>query len=294
MAILSWRELPRTFDRRFGERFAAQRRFVFTVDDSGTTLQTAADTASVGTIGHAHPEFPVRALEFEYEESYEGSRYHSLLTVGYGGDLTPDPDSLVVPTLRPAKWNFQTQGTTVPALFYYDDAGNDSTAPLTNSAFDFFSGVQADEAQCKVVIQENRANFPSALAIDLTNTINSSSWIGGATHCWKCQGINGELKFEFFGEVLYRYWSVTVELLYRQTGWPLQLPDVGFNFLFGSPVTQKRRAVVFDVENAEWVASPGPVGLDGTGGLTLGAPAILVRRVHREVDFNTFFASPPS
>jgi len=176
-------------------------------------------------------------------------------------------------------------------LFYFDQAGNNSTKPLTNSAFDYFSGLTTDEAQCKVVIQENRANFPSALAIDLTNTINSSSWIGGATHCWKCQGINGELKFEFFGEVLYRYWSVTVELLYRQTGWPLQLPDVGFNFIANN---QKRRAVVFDFENSEWVASPNPVGLDGTGGLTLGAPAILVRRVHREVNFNSFFASPPT
>jgi hypothetical protein len=291
MAILSWRELPRTFERRFGERFAAERRFVFTVDDSGTTLQTAANTANVGTIGHAHPEFPLLAVNFDFEESYEESRYHSLLTVGYGGDFQQDPDQFLAPTLRPAKWTFQTQGTTVPALFYYEGLGNGNVLPLTNSALDFFSGLSTDEAQCKIVIQENRVNFPSSLAIALTNTINASGWIGAAPRTWKCQGITGELKYEVFGELIVRYWSVTVELLYRQTGWPLQLPDVGFNFIQNN---QKRRAVVFDFENAEWVATPNPVGLNGNGGLTFGAPAILTRRVHREVNFNSFFAPPPA
>jgi hypothetical protein len=291
MAILSWRELPRTADRRFGERYAAERRFVFTLDDSGATSGEALTAAGVNAIGHQHPTDPIRAVGVEYEESYEGSRYHSLATVYYGGDLLTDPDAFLPPTSRPAKWSFQTQGTTVPALFYYDQAGNGSTAPLTNSAFDYFSGLTTDEAQCKVVIQENRSVFPNALAIALTNTINSSPWISGATHCWKCQGISGELKFEVFGETLYRYWAVTVELMFRQTGWPLLLPDVGFNFIANN---QKRRAVVFDFENSEWVASPGPVGLNGSGGLTLGAPAILTRRVHAEVDFNTYFANPPA
>jgi len=292
MAVLSWRELPRTFERRFGERFAAERRFVFTLDNSGATLSQALAALSPSIdIGTVHPEFPLGAVNFDYEESFEESRYHSLLTVGYGGDIGTDPDQFLAPTQRPAKWSFQTQGTTVPALFYFDQAGNNSTLPLTNSAFDYFQGLTTDEAQCKVIIQENRVNFPSQRAIDLTNTINSAPWIGGAIHTWKCQGISGELKYEVFAEVLVRYWSVTVELLYRQTGWPLQLPDVGFNFLAGG---QKRRAVVFDFENSEWVASPNPVGLDGDGGLTLGAPAILTRRVHREVNFNSFFAAPPS
>jgi hypothetical protein len=291
MAILSWRELPRTLERRFGERFIAERRFVFTVDDDGTTVGDVETELNVTSWGSSHPDnASLRHVESAFEESYEGSRHHCLYIARYGGEALTDPDQFVAPTDRPAKWSFQTQGTTVPALFYYDEAGNDSTAPLTNSAFDYFSGLTTDEAQCKVVIQENRDTFPSALAIALTNTINDSPWIDGATHCWKCQGINGELKFEIFGEEIYRYWSVTVELLFRQTGWPLQLPDVGFNFLGGG---QKRRAVVFDFENAEWVASPGPVGLNGSGAITLGAPAILTRRVHREVDFNTFFAEPP-
>ena len=291
MAILSFRELPRTFERRFGERFVAERRFVFTVDASGTTAQEAANTAGVANFGVAHPDYPIGLLEVTFDDSYEESRYHSLLTARYGGDVQTDPDQFLAPTLRPAVWSFQTQGTTVPALFYYSGSGNGTQLPLTNSAFDYFEGLSTDEAQCKVVIKENRANFPSSLAIDLTNTINSTEWLGGVAGTWKCQGINGELKYEVFGESILRYWAVTVELLYRQTGWPLRLPDVGFNFLSGG---QKRRAMVFDFQNGEWVASPGPVGLDGTGALASGAPDILTRRVHREIDFNSYFAAPPA
>jgi hypothetical protein len=291
MAILSHRELPRTFDRRFGERFAAERRFVVTTDDAGCTLQEAYTEVGVPNLGALHPEHPIRFIDAEYQEHFEDSRYHNLVIARYGGDIQTDPDAFLAPTLRPARWSFQTQGTTVPALFYFDQSGNESTKPLTNSAFDYFSGLTTDEAQCKIIIQENRTNFPSQRAIDLTNTINSQQWLNGDPYTWKCQGINGELKFEVFGEVLYRYWSVTVELLYRQTGWRLLLPDIGFNFIANN---QKRRAMIFDFENGEFVASPNPVGLNGSGAQTLGAPAILERRVHREVDFNAFFATPPA
>ena len=289
MAIISWREMPRENAFRIGEPRDLTRRIVVTHD--GTPPTGDEMVAELGIeLGRPHPEyFNNYVVAIDYAENYEGSQFHSEVTARYSiveGGL----EQLVPPLQRPPIWTFTTQGTVVPALFYYDQAGNDSTKPLTNSAFDFFESLQSDEAQCKAIIKQNLATFPSDIAIALTNTINDSPFLGGAVHSWKCQGINGELKFEEFSGTLYRFWAVTVELLYRQTGWPLQLPDVGFNFIDGS---QKRRAVVFDFENAEWVASPGPVGLDGNGGLTLGAPAILVRRVHREVNFNRYFGSPP-
>jgi hypothetical protein len=291
MPVASSRELPRKSKFRFGESRDLTRQFVITWDAVGQG--TAADVATHLNIdfGSAHPEYGnVKCVAVDYEENYEGSQYHSLFTARYG---IPEGgvDEFAAPTLRPAHWKFTTQGATVPALRYFEGSGNGTLRPLTNSAFDLVSGLTGDEAQCKVVITENRATFPSALAIALTNCINSTSWIGGGTHCWKCQGINGELKFEEWSGTIYRFWEVTVELLFRQTGWPLQLPDVGFNFILNN---QKRRAMVFDFENAEWVASPGPVGLDGNGGLTLGAPAILTRRVHPEVNFNSYFGSPPA
>lgn len=288
MAIVSSRELPRENKFRFGESRDLTRRFVITHDGTPPTGNELVAGLNID-LGSIHPEYGnTYCIEVDYREGYEDSQYHGEFVARYS---TTDPDNLVQPVSRPPKWTFSTQGVTIPAFRYFSGQGNATLLPLTNSAFDYFEGVTGDEAQCKVTIQQNLATFPNALAIALTNCINSSPWIGGATHCWKCQGISAELKFEMWNNTLYRFWDTSAEILFRQTGWPLQLPDVGFNFILNN---QKRRAVVFDFENAEWVASPGPVGLDGNGGLTLGAPAILTRRVHPEVNFNSYFGSPPA
>ena len=287
MAITHHREMPRENSFRLGESRELTRRFVVTHDGTPPTGTELATALSVD-LGVVHPEYTGNyVLSIDYRENYEDSQYHGEVVVKYG---IADTTQLAAPTLRQPIWSFTTQGTSVPALWYYSGSGNGNLQPLTNSAFDYFSGLTTDEAQCKVVIRQNLATFPNQLAIALTNTINSSPWISGPAYCWKCQGISGELKFEEYGNAIHRYWEVTTELLYRQTGWVLQLPDVGFNFLSGG---QKRRGMVFDFQNGEWVASPGPIGLDGSGNQTLGAPAILQRRVHREVNFNQYFGSPP-
>lgn len=289
MAIISQRELPRENSFRLGEPRDLTRRIVITHDGTHPTGDQLVAYTGI-ELGVPHPEYTANYVtEIDYQENYEESQYHGLITAKYSlvdGGL----EQWVPPLQRPPLWTFTTQGTTVPAFYYYAGDGNNDLRPLTNSAFDYIEGITTDEAQCKAIIRQNLATFPSNIAVQLTNTINSAPFLGGATHTWKCQGITGELKFEEFQNTIYRIWQVQVELLYRQTGWPLQIPDVGFNYIAGN---QKRRAVVFDFENAEWVASPGPVGLDGNGGLTLGAPEILIRRVNREVNFNQFFGSPP-
>jgi hypothetical protein len=50
--------------------------------------------------------------------------------------------------------------------------------------------------------------------------------------------------------------------------------------------------MVFDFENSEWIASPNPVGLDGSGGQTGGAPAILNRRVCPAGNLTSTFGTP--
>jgi hypothetical protein len=69
------------------------------------------------------------------------------------------------------------------------------------------------------------------------------------------------------------------------------LPDVGWNFIAGG---QKRRAMVFDFENSEWVPSPNPIGLDGSGGPSpTGYPEILIRPVNPEANLSSIFGSTP-
>jgi hypothetical protein len=103
--------------------------------------------------------------------------------------------------------------------------------------------------------------------------------------------VNATYTIEAHNNNVYTYWATTCELLYRESKWNLQLPDVGWNFIGGG---QKRRAMVFDFENGEWVASANPVALNGSGGQSSGFPAILERRVNSEANFGDLFGTPPT
>lgn len=290
MGVISFRELARENTFKFGEPRRLKRRWVCTLDDPQTSSADIA--AAIGLeIGASHPEYPSdRCVEAQVNEQYEGSRYHTEVVATYG---MPDGGAAATadPLSRPPVWTFQTQGASVPALYYWQGA---ERKPLTNSAFDYYQGLTTDEAQTKVLIKRNiaKANVSQLYSLTgMTNTINSDPYLGGGINTWKCQGVGGELLFETVDGAEVGYWAVTVELLFRESGWNLQLPDVGFNYLEAG---QKRRAMVFDFQNSEWVPSPGPVGLNGSGGLTLGTPAILNRRVYSEAGFGAVFGTPPT
>jgi hypothetical protein len=286
MAVIAHYELARSGEFRFGESPGLERRFVCTLDDPGTTTFGQCATAIGVDIGSRHPEYTeVPCTSAQVIEGYEGSRYH--IEVVYQYEINDDILENINPLLRPDKWTFETQGVAVPALTYFDGG---EIKPLTNSAFDYFEGLTVDEAQTKVVIEANRQNFPSLIATGLTNTVNQNPFLGAPQHRWKCQGITGELRRDLVGTNIVKYWKITSTLMYRQTSWNLQIPDVGFNFIGGG---QKRRVMTFDFENSEWIPSPVPMGLDGSGAQTFGAPAILNRRVYREIDWSPFFGNPP-
>jgi hypothetical protein len=291
MAVLHHYELARSGEFRFGEAPGLERRFVCVVDNPGATTFGQCAIAIGVDIGSFHPEYTrVPCTSAEVVEGYEGSRYH--VEVVYRYEVNEDLVENINPLNRADKWRFETGGVTVPALYHFTGAGNGTSdlRPLTNSAFDYFEGLSVDEAQSQAVITGNRPTFPSSLAVALTNTINVSSYLGGAAHTWKCAGIAATRESKLVGTQVVNYWSFTTTLIYRQTGWNLLLPDMGFNALVGG---QKRRVMTFDFENSEWVASPVPMGLDGLGAQTFGAPAILTRRVYRHVDFNIYFGTPP-
>ncbi len=301
MSVQAYRELPRLFEREVGQSPTLIRRFVVTLSDdtladtdgTGTGNPTTALTALGEVFGSTsyglpHPEFSTYSLrKVRCEEGYEGSPYHMLVTGEYG---VIDSDLVLAPASRSVQWTFQSVSQDVPALFYYSGSGNGTQYPLTNSAYDYFQGLTARENLVRASATKNYSSFPTS-QMSATNSVNNATYFGGAAHCWIVEGVNTELQREEFGGTIVLFWRTTIQLLYRQTGWNLLLPDVGFNFISGG---QKRRAMVFDFQNAEWVASPGPVGLDGSGNQTGGAPAILTRRIYPEADFSTLFPTPPT
>jgi hypothetical protein len=289
MSVHSWRELPRTATHLIGASPEFERRFVATLNDPNTTAATIVQAIGADH-GTPFPDVPAaKCYELLLNEAYEGNRYWVELVARYKIPQANEQDIGLLPWLRPDVWKFQTQGVAVPALYYYDGA---TQKPLTNSAGDYFEGLTVDEAQQKVTIQANRQQFPSALAAAVTNCVNDGVYLGFAQDCVKVQGISGEQVVEQVGGVEVRYWKITSELLCRQSGWNLLLPDVGFNYIDGGT---KKRA---DVEgpDGEMIASANPIALNGSGGKQAGAtlPAILTRRVYKRITMSTYFGTPPT
>lgn len=290
MAILGVFEQPRSGTHKLGESPIYERNFIVAVS---TTTHSFAEIVIACGVPHGspHPEFfGAKVDNLEVSESNEsGSNDGGFVVNVKATYAVPQRDWDPSPLSRPDIWKFSTQGVAVPALYYFDGT---TLKPLTNSAGDYFEGLVVDEGQQKITITGNRASFPSAIAAAVTNAVNTSSFLGFAQDCVKVQGISGELASEVVNEQTVFYWKVTAELLARQTGWNLLIPDVGFNFVEGGV---KKRAHVTGPDG-DRIASSNPVALNGSGGLQAGAtlPAILTRRVYKQIDFSSYFGTPPS
>jgi hypothetical protein len=290
--IVATKELARTFENEVGSAGGvAKRRWVCMLsDDTLTAGGPPPATAiaaplglSAGVWGDYHPVHnALRARKITINERFEDNPYAIEVVVEYG--LVTN-DELLTPTARAAVWSFESKAGQVPAFFYYD--GTDQE-PLTNSAFDYFPGLTTDESLVQITIRKNFSSYPSTW-LGLQNYLNDAGFLGCAMDTVKVVGVDSQYTTEEFNNTLVSYYATTATLAYRQSGHNLLIPDVGFNFIDGA---EKRRAMVFDFQNAEWVASPNPVGLDGSGGQTLGAPAILTRRVNPRASFATF-GTPP-
>lgn len=299
--IVSTRELARTFENELRVGGVAKRRWVCNLSDDTLAaggppgISDILNATCGGTWGVAHPIHTAFGLrKITVNERFEEDPY-KLEVVGEYGIV--NAEDALTPTARAAVWSFESQAGEVPALFYYHPggagSGNGTTRPLTNSAFDYFPGLTTDESMVRVKIQKNFATLAAGpLAwLAVQNFVNSSTYLGCAPHTIKVAAVEVQYSIEEFQGTKIAYWAATASLLYRQSSHNLLLPDVGFNFIFDG---QKRRAMVFDFQNAEWVASSNPVGLDGTGGQTLGAPEILTRRVNPEANLFSVFGAPPA
>jgi hypothetical protein len=182
-------------------------------------------------------------------------------------------------------WSFESQAGQVPALFHYSGGG---IFPLTNSAGDYFPGLVTDESLVRIKVQRNFAAVPTGW-LSAQNHVNNGVYLGCPANTVKVAAIEVQYMAEEFSNSLVQFYAATASLVYRQSSHNLLLPDVGFNFIEGG---ERRRAMVFDFQNAEWVASSNPVGLDGFGGQTLGSPAILNRRINPQADLSSIFGTP--
>ena len=298
MSVASYRELTgRSFTHRFGDAPTAQRRF-------GVTLTTPAESnqAILNAIGifHGafHPEYPfLRCTEGSVKENTP-TPYHAEVVYRYEVPQVGNVDFEPNPLARPDVWSFSTTTRQVPALTYYDGDGNGDEKALTNTAGDYFEGLQIESSEMRAVISGNRPTFPVGLANSVTNTINNAAFLNAQQYTWKCQGIGAQQRVEVVNDIEVRYWEVSVELLYRPESWVLKLPNVGFNYLPGGTSPKSPVAVTDDNSLSETygqeVPSQTPQPLEPDGDIrSSGEPDILERRPYKSQDFASFFGAPP-
>lgn len=294
--IVSTVELARTFENEIGSTGGvARRRWACNLSDNTLTAGGPPDintimTATAGTAwGAYHPVHTLlRLRKVSVNERFEDDPY-KLEVIGEYGLVTSQ--ELLTPVDRAAVWSFESQPGEIPALAWYDaNTSFPPDKPLTNSAFDFFPGLTTEESMVRIKIQKNFSTYPN-LWLGSQNHLNSGEFLGCGTDTVKIAAVEATYTTEEWNNTLVSYYASTASLIYRQSSHNLLIPDVGFNFIDGG---QKRRGMVFDFQNSEWVPSPNPIALNGSGMQNLtGTPAILTRRVNPRTNFTTLFGSPP-
>ena len=301
MPIQSVNELARTLENELGGAPRAVRTWAVTLTDDTLANNPATHNAVLTALGLTnygtqHEEFPfLGARRVVITERMQDSPYHVQVVAEYG---VVSANELLNPTSRTSEWSFESQPSEVPALYYWDGT---TRRPLVNSANDYFEGLTTQEQMVRATIRKNFTDFDDANGprdlIAATNKINSDNYLAktgqSTVHCWKVAGVNTSYVTEIYNNVSHQYWATTSEIVFRQSRWNLLLPDVGWNYI-DQASGQKRRAMVFDFQNGEWVASPNPVALNGSGAQSSSFPFILERRVNEEADFASLFGVPPT
>lgn len=288
MAVVSTRELGRSFSHRFGESPTAQIRVAFLLDGATSTQSIIGSGGYVH--GTPHPEYSyMLCTDGQVTESsaYQAEAVYSFATpaVGTAGFEAS-------PLARDDVWSFSTSGVAVPTFRYYNGTGNADIKPLVNSAGDILEGAQAIEGELRLTIAGNRATFPAANAIAVTGALNADSYLGAPPYQWQCLGISGQQTTEVVNGFQVTYWQVAAELAYKPSGYQLYLPNAGWNYLDGG--TLKRATVKGPPPENEDIPTANVVKLTAGGAIqTSGDPIILQRRVNPAVNFATYFGTPP-
>ena len=291
--IAAVKELARSFENEIGRTGAkAVRRFVLMLSDDtltngGPPPYTDIANALFGSAtpgwNYVHPVHTALKLrKIIINERFEDNPYAIEVVTEWG--LVTD-DELLTPTARASQWAFESQPGQIPALWYYDGF----LRPLTNSAGDFFPGLVTDESLVRIKVQRNFTSVPYNW-LALQNHVNSATYLGCGPNTIKVVAVDVVRNAEEWNNSYQEYYTATASMLYRQSSHLLYLPDVGFNFIDGG---QKRRGMVFDAQNGEWVPSANPIALNGFGAqVPAGQPAILPRRVNPQAHLEAVFGTP--
>lgn len=286
MAVVSAREtIGRSLQQRFGEAPSAERVFVVTLDDPATSADEITFAAGVA-LSDAHPETPDLVCTDLTVTEGDPSPYHATVTASYGVIEGGDDQDV---------WSFSTAMTEVPATDYYEGGGNSTKKAIANAAGDPVpvDGLTTAVGELRASVSGKRLVFPLADALAITGAINADEFAGGAPGTWQCQGISASQASEFVNGALLRYWEVNVELVYRQEGFSVRVPNVGFHQINEDGEKAHCTTATDEPTIRSYVSSPVPLDENGAQKEGDAEPDMIEVRVHPEVNFQFYFGTPP-
>jgi hypothetical protein len=283
MSVTAFREIidGRGASQRFAETVKCKRSFLVTVDDPTTQVTEIADSIGIAWLD-PHPEFPAVYVT-DIAAQNDGDPLHYKVEFTY--DLIKPEDRAKLPWQRKDKFSYDGALTSAPCFLHYND-GNGSPKLIVNSAGDPLEGLQRDEAEWVVNIEGNRQYFIKSVARQYLNAVNSDAWSECEPGTVKCQRISGKLEIEQVEGQEITYWSVSITLAYRETGWATKTWDVGFNQI----VSGQRRKIL---DSTEQPVSQ-PVALSGGAAKAAGSPPdMLTFHVYKRLPFAGIFPVLP-
>jgi hypothetical protein len=330
MAVIGFREiLPRTFSHRFGESPTATRVFNATLDGP-TATQTILDAIGIAH-GSVHPEYEY--LLCTNGDLNETDRFHAEVTYTYEVPQVGTEDYEPSPLARPDVWSFSTGGAQVPCLYYYagnqiaplvNSAGDffegvtypesEVRATISGNRATFDYGLASQVTNCL----NNATYLGGAPYTWLCTGISGQQQVevvnGVQVKYWSFQTelvYRASTHLLFLPDVGFNYLAVSEEnddpVVAGEgaasgdpaVSVPNTTPQAGVSLITGRTARQaggvRKRAWVIDPESKEKVPSANPVALNTNGSMKAAgaSPNLLVRRVHRIINFATFFGTPP-
>mgnify|MGYP001553228247 CR=1 FL=1 len=212
-------------------------------------------------IGDEHP-YNTNLYCVSFDARFEGDsrmvisatfNYQSSSSAGSSGGGS-DPKSLP-PNVRPANWTLGSSLYEIPLRSFFGKRTAatewDNGGPARNPAKDMYDGVVAFDALVTISIVQFEPNDPTRHARHV-GAINSDALsIGTLTmppHTVMLRGISAQPTLESWGDLVYRGWTATYELAFKENttkihfgpngedglqdvflGWDIALPQTGFN-----------------------------------------------------------------
>lgn len=296
MAVVGWRETAKGsgVSGRYGESNTYKRSFLVRVDHPATSKVAICRAPGI-VYGASHPDqADCRAMEFDLSMSDDVGLWWTLSVSYYAPPPEAIPDENGIPV---DSWTASGGTSTGPA---FQNIDGDT---IVNSAGDPLEGLERENDDISWTLVKCVSDLSwDSLRLSHSNTVNASSWQGGAAGTWKVNfrgaqkktiataeaGTTGQTPSDGTNapndgsESTATYWETTWEFRYRKDGWALKPWDVGFNEL----VSGSRQAIV----GADGKAVKQPVALTSAGAAKPAgeAPDALAFDVYDSSNFSVF------